>query len=67
MYVKLSMFIKRVLFLFVIHEKTCGLKTPLPKLHIAVSSEFMGKALQAAQLTHDREIFDHRSLLQNIF
>ena len=31
------MFIKRVLFLFVIHEKTCGLKTPLPKLHITVT------------------------------
>ena len=29
------------------------------------NSEFMGKTFQAAQIT--REIFDHRSLLQNIF
>ena len=32
-----------------------------------LSSEFMGKMIQAAQLTHERTVFDHRSLLQNIF
>ena len=33
--------------------------------HIPGSSEFMEKTFQAARITH--EIFDHRSLLQNIF
>ena len=35
------------------------------KYNMIGSSEFMDKTFQAAQLTH--EIFDHRSLLQNIF
>ena len=36
------------------------------KHHLAYISEFIGKMFQAAQLTHF-QIFDHRSLLQNIF